>query len=131
MEVMDIRKLLGANLVRLRNGRPQAEVAEACGFEIGSLSRWENGKAWASSETIERLADYYKVDASEIYRGEGAQEPLPMPVSKTLQRLMAIPDYVYDAAIGVDIDDKIWRTVEDYLNITKDDKKSSSLLEKG
>jgi transcriptional regulator with XRE-family HTH domain len=130
---MDIRKLLGTNLIRLRGSRTQAEVAESCGFEIPSYSRWENGKAWASSETIETLAAYYEVDASELYRGETAQKPLGLPVSKTLQKLMAIPDKVYDFAQDEAINAEVWEIIEDIMEGAIEDRKLLKLpdLNKG
>jgi transcriptional regulator with XRE-family HTH domain len=114
---MDIRKLLGFNLTRLRAKRTQLEVSEACGFETGSLSRWENGKSWASSETIETLAKYYQVDVSELYRAEKDLEPLRMPISETLHRLSCIPDYIYDLAFQVPIDSEAWLAVKVSLKV--------------
>lgn len=65
-----IREIVAFNLKRIRRekGLLQNEVAESCGFEIPSFSRWENGKAWPSPETIQLLAKFYKVSPCEFYK---------------------------------------------------------------
>lgn len=65
-----IREIVAFNLKRIRREKNlnQNEVAVACGFEIPSFSRWENGKAWPSPETIQALAKFYKVSPSEFYK---------------------------------------------------------------
>ena len=124
---MDIREVLGSNLKALRGTTPQAEVAESCGFEIGSLSRWENGKAWASDETIMKLASYYKVNPSDLYIERGFNSKLvsleSVKQSDMLKiftnRVQSIPDKIYDMAQKFDPDHKVWIGVEkvmkDYL----------------
>lgn len=71
-----IRDIVAFNLKRIRTekGISQKKVAQECNFEIPSFSRWENGKAWPSPETIEQLAKYYQIAPTEFYRPKKERE---------------------------------------------------------
>jgi transcriptional regulator with XRE-family HTH domain len=71
-----IREVVAFNLKRIRaeKGISQTKVAQECNFEIPSFSRWENGKAWPSPETIQELAKYYEVSPTEFYRPKKERE---------------------------------------------------------
>jgi transcriptional regulator with XRE-family HTH domain len=120
---MDIRKILGRNLKDLRGDLTQEEVAEACGFEIPSYSRWENGKAWASSDTVERLAKYFKVNPSELYKNNDSPRIKPfaetLPVKRLIglleKKLNSVPDDIFDLAQGIDHDDIAWEDIRAVL----------------
>jgi transcriptional regulator with XRE-family HTH domain len=115
-----IKEIIGNNLRALRGDKSQAVVAHDCGFEISSLSRWENSKAWASAETIEKLADYYNVHVSEIYidreRPEASLVRIDdIKVSQALdvlrRRLSNIPDQFLDLAAQMGENEDAWAAV--------------------
>lgn len=76
---MNIKQVVGANLLEIRESRgfTQAYVADECGFEPPSYSRWESGKSWPSPDTIERLAAFYDVPETYFYRDEAARKVKP------------------------------------------------------
>ncbi len=66
-------------------------------------------------ETMGQIAAALGVKVSDLFESDDPAPVLTMPVSKTLQKLMAIPDDVYDAATGVSRDNDIWGDIHDLL----------------
>lgn len=122
---MDIRKVLGNNLKALRGETSQSVVAEACGFEIGSLSRWENAKAWASDDTVTKLAEYYGVSPSELYIERGFKGKLvaldSIKQSEFLKifvsKVQKVPDDIYELAEKYGADHEVWKDVRKAFEI--------------
>lgn len=87
-----IREILSFNLKRIRReqGYNQKEVAAACGFEIPSYSRWENGKSWPNPETIECLSKFYKVSPCEFYRNPKGFRPTLTEALKIVEEELGI-----------------------------------------
>lgn len=65
-----IRNVLAFNLKRLRIEKrvSQRVIADKCGFEVPSYSRWENAKSWPSPSTIQSLAKFYGICPTEFYK---------------------------------------------------------------
>jgi len=65
----NIQLVLSKNLKlhRASLGLNQTELANAVGVNIQSYNRWENGLAWPSPESIEALANYFKIPSSELF----------------------------------------------------------------
>lgn len=65
-----IRDIVSFNLKRIRKERnkSQLEVAEKCGFQVPSYSRWENGKSWPNPTTIQTLSKFYGISPTDFYK---------------------------------------------------------------
>lgn len=107
-----IREILAFNLARIRGKRSQAQVASDCGFETPTYNRWEKMKAWPDPGSIQRLAEYYGIDASEFYRAlPGQPEPKKVIlISDALAVMKAVPDEVYELA--PDMNEEAWGMVK-------------------
>jgi transcriptional regulator with XRE-family HTH domain len=108
----------------------QKSIAEKVGVSEQTFYRWARGENTPGHENLEELGNVLGVKPSDFYMTE-KQEPLPLPVSKTLQKLMAIPDDVYEAAQGVPHGHEIWGIVKDYLENAKEETRLANLLNKG
>ena len=69
---MDIRKLVGSNVARLRKmaGLKQEEFSERAGFSQSYLSQIENGHVNLTLLGINDLAQALQVPAAELFRVE-------------------------------------------------------------
>jgi transcriptional regulator with XRE-family HTH domain len=108
------KEVLIKNLKGLRKERGinQEELAEKAGYSIGFIKDIERGKSWLSPEAAEAIAYALDVQLWELFKTDKAPITPSLPVSKTLQKLMSIPDEVYDLAEGFDKNHKVWETVK-------------------
>jgi transcriptional regulator with XRE-family HTH domain len=68
-ETPHIRSTVGANILRLREGKglTQRELATRIGMDPIGISRWERGKTMPRPETVELVAEALGVDVGDIY----------------------------------------------------------------
>ena len=96
------------------------------------MQRWgtskEKGGNPPTLDNIEALAEILKIDPLEFYKTDMAPAPLTMPVSKTLLKMMAIPDRIYDVARDIGKDDPIWDIVYDTLETVNERVKKGEKL---
>lgn len=64
--------LLGANVRHFRTflGLTQSSLAEQCGVSVNFISEIEGGKAWVSSETLDKLAMVLGIDHYQLFLEE-------------------------------------------------------------
>lgn len=86
----------------------QKYIADKIGVTTATMQRWKKGENPPDLDNIQALASLFNVDPSDFYKADIQIKPLVMPVSKTLQKMMKIPDEVYERASRIDIDDSIW-----------------------
>jgi transcriptional regulator with XRE-family HTH domain len=70
--------------IRKARGRTMRDVAEGAGIDWGYLSKIENGRKGASSETIDRLAKTLDVTVGAI------SYPAPQASAATIRRIVRI-----------------------------------------
>jgi transcriptional regulator with XRE-family HTH domain len=92
------------------------ELSRSMQIHPSTISRWKSGEHAPELDKIDRLAELLNIDASEFFRTE-KDLPRSEPVSKSLMKMMAIPDEVYDLAISVPKGHKAWETVVDALRL--------------
>lgn len=63
-----LRKLLGANLKRLRGDKTQVEFAKSLGISKSSLNRIEIGEQNVSLDTLDVMAKRLKISPSELIK---------------------------------------------------------------
>jgi len=71
-----IRNRIARNIALLREqkGLTQRELAENVGVKHNAVSNWESGKNSPDIEKIFDLADYFKVNVSDIFGQESSGE---------------------------------------------------------
>lgn len=78
MAVSDSKRLLADNLASLRatHGYYQSQVAEMIGADRTTISRCENvtEEYFPNPEIIDRLAKFYQVKVSDLFREKGVAE---------------------------------------------------------
>jgi transcriptional regulator with XRE-family HTH domain len=129
----NMKELICNNFNRLidASSLSKREVAKRIKVNENTLQRWKNKESCPELPNIESLAEVLGVSPLEFYRAEEQLKPLQIPVSKTIQKLMAIPDDVYEAAQGVPHGHEIWGIVKDYLENAKEETRLANLLNKG
>ena len=129
---MNIREILAFNLKKIREsfGYTQAYVAEACGFEVPSYSRWENGKAWPNPETIEKLSVLFVCRPSYFYQDPEAepslsqseidkiatQASLHVLLSTVVERVDSLPLGLIDRTFFEKTTKETWGEIDEVLN---------------
>jgi transcriptional regulator with XRE-family HTH domain len=130
---MEITELFGSNLRRIREA--QGLSAETLGEKIGVTGKHiydiEKLRKKPSIDVVIGAAKELSVKIGDLFEGEKTPDSIRLPVSKTLQKLMAIPDDVYEAAQGVPHGHEIWGIVKDYLENAKEETRLANLLNKG
>jgi transcriptional regulator with XRE-family HTH domain len=133
---MEITEVFGKNLRRIREARSMS--AELLGQKAGVTGKHiydvEKKIKKPSFDLVVSVARALNVKIADLFEdGEEQITPLYMPVSKTLQKLMAIPDKVYDFAQDEAIDDEVWEIIEDIMEGAIEDRKLLKLpdLNKG
>lgn len=125
-----IKEVLRNNLVRLLDksvtGVQLSEISRQMQVSQTTVSRWKNGENSPELDKIDRLAEILKVDPIEFFR-TGKEIGIVQPVSKTLKKMMCVPDDIYDLAgkLG-DIDAEAWHTVRSALEIAIESKAAKS-----
>lgn len=89
-----------------------SELARSMQINPTTISRWKSGDHSPELDKIDRLASLIKVEPGEFFRPISEGEKIKsLPVSKTLQKLMAIPDEVYEYGQHIPKSDKRWEQV--------------------
>jgi transcriptional regulator with XRE-family HTH domain len=115
---MEISDLVSLNLktIRKKRGVTQRFIAESAGVNVQTIRDIEAGRRGTSLELLGKIAHSLNVKASDMLESSEPAPVLQLPVSKTLQKLMAIPDRIYDLAQDIGVNDKeTWESVEDIL----------------
>ena len=113
---------------REAKGITQKSLALKVGLNDQAIRDYEAGRRFPPVETMGQIADALAVKVSDLFESSEPAPVLQVPVSKALQKLLAIPDKIYEMAQEIDLDDEAWDTVESALKIAKeikDSKKSS------
>lgn len=51
---------------RINAGMTQTDVCVQLGIQRGTLSRWENGKAWPNVKQMQKLCELYGVKTEDL-----------------------------------------------------------------
>jgi transcriptional regulator with XRE-family HTH domain len=119
--------------IRTRQDFTQKSLALQIGLNDQAIRDYEAGRRFPPVETLGQIADALGVKVSDLFESDNPAQELQLPVSKTLQKLMAIPDKVYDFAQDEAIDDEVWEIIEDIMEGAIEDRKLLKLpdLNKG
>lgn len=84
----DLRTIFGKNLERLRKLKniTMSELAEAVGVSQSTVSDWINGKKMPRSGSIQKIADFFNVEKTDLLLDENNGKNI-MPV----EELISIP----------------------------------------
>jgi transcriptional regulator with XRE-family HTH domain len=115
---MEITKVFADNLRRER------EAAGLSGEALGALCKVtgkhiydiEKGRKKASIGLMQTVSEALDVDLSDLFKVEISRAKVE-PISKTILKILAIPDDVYDLAQQVPLNDEIWDAVRVSLNV--------------
>lgn len=68
MPVDEIKRLFSINLKRimLENGKTQSDIVKDLSFRQATVSDWLNGKKYPRMDTIEMLAQYFRISIDEL-----------------------------------------------------------------
>lgn len=78
--------------LRRQKNLNQATLAEMCGVTQGSVSHWENGRAYPEMSIAHKLCAIFKVSLSELLDGEDtpdfspSQEKAPSTIDDQIMR---------------------------------------------
>lgn len=129
---MEITKEFGENLRRHREGMNLS--AEALGDLTNVSSKHiydvEKGRKKPSFELIIEAAKALDVEVGDLFKNSYTVKPKAVPVSKTLQLMMNIPDDIYEKAQAFGVGHDVWDEVRaSFADAQKDiDGKNKSSL---
>lgn len=109
-----LKEIMASNIARLikERGITQAGLARELNLETLTIHHYTTGHRFPKPENIDAICAYFKISYSDLVRHEEAPVPINAPVSKTLLKMMAIPDDVYDMAGKFGSDHKVWESVK-------------------
>jgi transcriptional regulator with XRE-family HTH domain len=132
---MEITKTVALNVRRLRDGQKltREALAKAANVSAQTIYDIENENKKPSLLVVESLAKALSIKPSTLLESDELAPIVNLPVSKTIQKLMAIPDKVYDFAQDEAINDEVWEIIEDIMEGAIEDRKLLKLpdLNKG
>lgn len=116
---MEISDLVSSNLkiLRKRSNVTQRFIAESAGVNVQTIRDIEAGRRGTSLELLGKIANTLSVKPSDMLESNEPAPTLVLPVSKTLQKMMNIPDEVYARAGNYPPDHEVW----DMLIVAMDD----------
>lgn len=119
MVLMDIKNTVALNLRRIRRerGLTQAQFAELAGISHSHVRQAEVGKSAYGLSNIEDICSKLGVPVHTVFMDEGAggSKKEKMNVGEVVQKLVAIPDDIYDLAINVDRNAGEWEAIRELL----------------
>lgn len=109
---MEIKEIFVANLKKYRKlrGFSQSDLAKETGYSLGFIGDLERGNSWVSPEAIENISKALKISVSVLF-STGEMLVIDTPASKTLKKMQMIPDDIYDLAVKIDGEERIWEAV--------------------
>lgn len=61
-------------MLRKSHGYTLKQIGDFCGLSEAAISRFENGLRWPDPETIDKIADLYRIAVADLFAHEGAAE---------------------------------------------------------
>lgn len=122
-EAMEIRKVFASNLFRLREERGMSakELGKKVGVTAKHIYDMEKERRSPSIELLDSIAKEFGVAKSSLLEKEppmAAGEERVIPVSKMVERIVCVPDDIFEKAFKVgDTKDPQWDTVRSALDI--------------
>lgn len=124
-----IKEIVCRNCKRLLDKKKNlSEIARLMQINPTTISRWKSGKHAPELEKIDKLAEVLGVSRDEFFSPIVLERPVELPISKTLQRMMKIPDEVYSYAEKFGVEHEVWDTVLKALELQelKDERKKQA-----
>ena len=111
---MEISDLVSSNLkiLRKRSNVTQRFIAESAGVNVQTIRDIEAGRRGTSLELLGKIANTLSVKPSDMLESNEPAPTLVLPVSKTLQKMMNIPDNIYELAQGIPKDAPCWEVIK-------------------
>lgn len=72
--------MIGGRLKSLRGKKTQEEVANHIGVSRARYSHYENGRSEPDYDTLQKLADYFKVSTDYLLTGKDLQMKTCLPI---------------------------------------------------
>ena len=125
----DWKKAVASNIKRLKgiHGMSQDLLAEEAGCSKSVIRDLEAGIGSASLDMLTKISQALGVKLNEILDDGGPKTMLELPVSKTLQKMMSIPDFLYEEAQKFGVNHGVWDRVRIIL---EDEEKDMGLMAK-
>ena len=107
---MEIQKVIAKNLrtERERQALTRDSLAKMAGVTPQTIYDIENENRNPSITVLDSLAKSLGIAAKDLLCESEPVLVKSLPVSKTLQKMMAIPDEVYEISIKLGVDNPIW-----------------------
>jgi transcriptional regulator with XRE-family HTH domain len=124
--VGNIRNIVCNNFNRLVDASrmAKAEIARQMGVSATTMQRWKTGESFPELPNIEKLANVLGVDPVEFYATE-----MPvlreLPISRSLQKMAAVPDEVYELAEDMKGDEAGWDIITKIMKGRIEDRKKA------
>jgi len=131
MESMEIIKSIAENVRKARGELSRQKLADVVGCTYQTIYEIEEGRRKPSIEVLIAISEALNVSAASLLETGKSPVVVSLPVSKTLFKMAAIPDDVYELAQGVELDSEVWDTVRSALKVGAElnaKKKTSSRL---
>lgn len=125
MKTGDIFRL-NLRQIREAKGFTQKSLAEKVGLNDQAIREYEAGRRFPPVETLGQIATELGINVSQLFESDEAAPVLAMPVSKTLQKLLVIPDSFYDAINGVSSKNEVWGIIEGLLRVASEHERENS-----
>lgn len=78
-----LKEIVGKNIARLLRDSPkevtQAALAHAVGRSPAAVNKWIKGTAAPDTESLERLADFFNIEAYQLLVADGTARPRTAP----------------------------------------------------
>lgn len=113
-----IKSVLVRNMKAFRKakGWNQDVLAEKTGYSTGFIKEIERGASWVSPEALEKICEAFDVSYDKMFSSATEGRMLALPMSRAIQKLMNVPDKVYDLAEKLGPNHEIWEHIEDILS---------------
>lgn len=116
--------------IRVKQDFTQKSLALKIGLNDQAIRDYEAGRRFPPVETLGQIATALGIKVSDLFESDEIAPVLQMPVSRTIQKLAAIPDEVYELAQGLRHDNEAWEFIKTVLERAKAKDKLIDLFKK-
>ena len=120
---MEITRVVAINIEKARAGMSREELAKRSKTTYQSIRDIEEGRRKPSVDMLSNIANGLGLSVADLFK----EDLKVLKMSPMVQRIAAIPDEVYDLAIGVPREDSAWDTVRQTLEIAQERVKKNQL----
>jgi len=127
---METIEIISKNLIAARGRMSRQELAEKAKISYQAVRDIEEKDRNPSIAMLQTLANALGITIVDLLRSDSEPKPVAMPVSKTLQKMMNVPDQAYDFAADIDPGHKVWRDVLTLLGAAAEESRQAKMTKK-